>query len=243
LFWNDHIELKVFLKNSLGGTMKQNQILGWGIGVFFSLLMCVSGFAKTGKTIDQYFQALPVSVFDDTTEGLTDEDKSSLIKSQDSSAWKSQKVSEKKIVVTCKRPTSIVTLRLKNLETELLEVQIQNEQVQTFQYWQFSADGQLQRTFPKLWLTALNEVSPEQDEPSLNLPADLKQHIDAIEACQHWMGEEAYDAARGKEIQANLTKWGCEKLDLNEATLRKKISAEKNLIKILDKAKSMTVSE
>ena len=44
-------------------------------------------------------------------------------------------------------------------------------------------------------------------------PADVKSFFNIAEQCQHWAGEEAYDAARGKEILQAVHRLRCETLE------------------------------
>ncbi len=196
--------------------------------------------AASQKTIQDYWQALPTTAFDDTTEGLSEAEKLQLLQKQNSASWQSQKVSDKKMVVTCKIPNSVVTLRVKMLEEEVLEVKTQNEQVLKFQYFAFGADGKLTQVYPKVWVMAANEVWQDQDQVNLTLlPEDLKQWIEAQTACHHWQGEDAYDAERAKMIQEAIAKLGCDTLPRKETNLRKAYNAKLQLLQILDQAKTM----
>jgi len=52
-----------------------------------------------------------------------------------------------------------------------------------------------------------------------DLPRDVAAYIDRREGCNHWAGEEGYDAARRAEINRNVAALKCDRLDRDEARL------------------------
>jgi hypothetical protein len=68
-------------------------------------------------------------------------------------------------------------------------------------------------------------------------PKDVVALIARIVDCNHWSGEEGYDADRRKEIRAALRDLKCERLARDEAAMRKRHPNERNVLKALDKAK------
>lgn len=68
------------------------------------------------------------------------------------------------------------------------------------------------------------------------LPADLQRFIARREACNHWAGEEGYDAARRRQIERALREQRCDSLGAEEAALRDHYKAAPDLLAILDQA-------
>ena len=52
------------------------------------------------------------------------------------------------------------------------------------------------------------------------LPQDAARYIDRREGCNHWAGEEGYDAARRAEINKAIDDLRCTALDKDERVLR-----------------------
>lgn len=50
-------------------------------------------------------------------------------------------------------------------------------------------------------------------------PHDVARYIERREGCNHWSGEEGYDAARRAEINRNIQALGCTHLDNDERVL------------------------
>ena len=53
-------------------------------------------------------------------------------------------------------------------------------------------------------------------------PTDVARHFDRLLTCQHFADEEAYDAARKREIDHGFKRYRCGLLDKDEAALRRK---------------------
>lgn len=53
------------------------------------------------------------------------------------------------------------------------------------------------------------------------LPADVAAFVDRSDTCMHWAGEEAYDKARGRQIQAAFAKNRCDTLEQDGKRLQK----------------------
>lgn len=67
-------------------------------------------------------------------------------------------------------------------------------------------------------------------------PKDVAAVAERIAMCTHFAGEEPYDAARRKEIAAAMKKYRCEKLDKDEAALRKRYKDDSVVLGVLQKA-------
>ncbi len=66
---------------------------------------------------------------------------------------------------------------------------------------------------------------------------DVRDFLKRIQDCQHWAGEEGYDAARRAEINAAYTKLRCAALDADEQALKRRYDNNPALLKTLDAAK------
>jgi hypothetical protein len=52
------------------------------------------------------------------------------------------------------------------------------------------------------------------------IPRDVANYVDRREGCNHWAGEEGYDAARRTEINKAIADLRCTALDRDERVLR-----------------------
>ncbi len=66
---------------------------------------------------------------------------------------------------------------------------------------------------------------------------DVRDFLQRLKDCQHWMGEEGYDAARRAEISAAYAKLRCATLDADEKTLKSHYGGNPALLKALDAAR------
>ena len=53
-----------------------------------------------------------------------------------------------------------------------------------------------------------------------SMPRDVARYVDRREGCNHWAGEEGYDAARRAEINKVIADLRCTALDRDERVLR-----------------------
>ncbi|GJI94023.1 hypothetical protein RugamoR57_07410 [Duganella caerulea] len=67
-------------------------------------------------------------------------------------------------------------------------------------------------------------------------PKAVASVVERIAMCTHFAGEEPYDAARGREIAAAMKKYRCDKLDKDEAALRKRYQGNAAVLGVLQKA-------
>ncbi|MFJ7440143.1 hypothetical protein ACIQW5_21040 [Methylorubrum thiocyanatum] len=77
-------------------------------------------------------------------------------------------------------------------------------------------------------------TKPVGAEPKL--PADAEAYVARRKGCNHWGGEEAYDAARRRDIAAALKSLRCEAIDVDEARLRRRYGKEPAVLEAFDKA-------
>ena len=68
------------------------------------------------------------------------------------------------------------------------------------------------------------------------MPADVSDFIYRRVECNHWEGEEPYDAERAGEIEAATLRLGCEDLPQQEQSLREFYSGEPTVLESLYKA-------
>lgn len=70
-----------------------------------------------------------------------------------------------------------------------------------------------------------------------NQPKDVVERIDRLVGCNHWSGEEPYDAERRKEISLALADLKCDRLARDEAAARRRYAKKPDTIKVLQQAK------
>jgi len=70
-----------------------------------------------------------------------------------------------------------------------------------------------------------------------HLPDDVRAFIDRRMGCNHWEGEEPFDADREREISAAVRDLGCDRLEKDEEALRRKYRAAGPVQKALTDAK------
>lgn len=78
-----------------------------------------------------------------------------------------------------------------------------------------------------LWLTAA--LAAQQ----LSLPQDVDAFLARRAQCDHWAGEEPYDAPRASEIEAAVRMLRCDRLDADEAKIRLRYSGNEAVTKAL----------
>ena len=67
-------------------------------------------------------------------------------------------------------------------------------------------------------------------------PKDVATIAERIAMCTHFAGEEPYAAARRKEIASAVKKYRCDRLDTDEAALRKRYKDNPAALAVLQKA-------
>ena len=79
------------------------------------------------------------------------------------------------------------------------------------------------------------------DDPLTSLkkgqPKDVSELIDRLVGCNHWSGEEPYDAERKQEISSAMADLKCAQLAKDEAAARKRNSNKPDTIKALEQAR------
>src|SRR5207253_2731997 len=78
--------------------------------------------------------------------------------------------------------------------------------------------------------------APPPPRPAASTPAsqqDVRDFLQRRTDCQHWAGEEGYDAARRAEISAAYVKLRCATLEADEAALKTRYSGNAAIQKAL----------
>ena len=69
------------------------------------------------------------------------------------------------------------------------------------------------------------------------LPRDVRVHIGRQINCDHWLGEEPYDADRRREIDHAVRALRCEVLDREERRLRRRYARSPAVLKAISEAR------
>ncbi|ARO55157.1 conserved protein of unknown function; putative exported protein [Methylorubrum extorquens] len=84
--------------------------------------------------------------------------------------------------------------------------------------------------------------APVRADPALSpaerksLPAEVVTYLDRHMGCNHWSGEEAYDAARGRQIAAAVKTLRCDAIEADAKRLRQRYGRDPAVRKALDAA-------
>jgi hypothetical protein len=65
------------------------------------------------------------------------------------------------------------------------------------------------------------------------LPPEVRRFVERRMECDHWTGEEAYDKARGREIEANIRDLRCDRIDRDDQRLVKRYSGRTEVLEAL----------
>ena len=69
-------------------------------------------------------------------------------------------------------------------------------------------------------------------------PRDVASYVDRREGCNHWAGEEGYDAARRAEINKAIADMRCTALDRDERVLRYRYRHDPAALRQIRKARA-----
>lgn len=78
------------------------------------------------------------------------------------------------------------------------------------------------------WMTAV--LAPA----TVQLPHDVEALLDRRAQCEHWAGEEPYDGARAREIEAAVQRLHCDSLEADESRIRLRYDRNQLVIKALE---------
>lgn len=95
-----------------------------------------------------------------------------------------------------------------------------------------------------MYLLAAPAFAADDDRARLdallkNSPPDVVALVGRRLECQHWGGEEPYDAARRAEILAAVTHLKCGTLGADEEVLRRKYAQSPPVLVVLDAARAL----
>ena len=68
-------------------------------------------------------------------------------------------------------------------------------------------------------------------------PRSVRTFVERRAMCNHWLGEEPYDAERGREIERAVRSLRCQRLDVDEARLRRRYRDNETVSAILNETR------
>jgi hypothetical protein len=77
-----------------------------------------------------------------------------------------------------------------------------------------------------LLAAALTAQAPE-------LPGEVRQFVERRMECDHWTGEEAYDKARGREINRAIRELRCDRIERDDRRLMQRYSSSPKVLEAL----------
>ena len=66
-----------------------------------------------------------------------------------------------------------------------------------------------------------------------DLPREVGQFVERRMECDHWTGEEAYDKARGREINRAIRELRCERIERDDRRLMERYSGSPKVLEAL----------
>ncbi|QWX85409.1 hypothetical protein H0I23_07145 [Cellulophaga sp. HaHaR_3_176] len=167
--------------------------------------------------IKSLFSLSPLTIFDETTEGLSFSEKNDLIKNGESASWRIADENKTKLAIQGKQPLSEVTLRFfksKDNSDGLLFAQITNEQHTNLLTWNYSSkDKNLQESDVLKKYSANDFLSkedklPESYQPKLHYGFINDETIEVL--LNTWMEKEFENR---EIINKIFLKWNGEKFE------------------------------
>ena len=76
------------------------------------------------------------------------------------------------------------------------------------------------------------------DERVARQPKDVRTLVDRITGCDHWAGEEPYDADRRRQIESALRDLKCNRIDRDAAKLRLRYWGNSEVVNLIDEARN-----
>lgn len=194
---------------------------------------------KSDDPIDMktLFSLSPLSIFDETTEGLDLSEKDDLLEKGESTSWKIVDESKTKLAIRSKHPSSEVTLRFfknKHNSDGVLLAEVVNEKNTNLLSWKYSNEGKSLQVADVLKKYSANDFVSKEDK----LPDSYKAVINylfvddqTIEVSPHtWMEEEF----ENREITNKIfLKWNGENFE--EKVVKNEQIQASNKFNILDK--------
>ena len=193
-------------------------------GIALLALVVADPALATEKPLAEVLPLLPPAVFDNTTDGIEPDELKQLIGKGASANWTLKTASDRKVVISARRPSSEVHLTRKNLDgADIVEALTFNEKAINYGYWAVGAAGApLSSHQPRGRTRILNETGDGAAIAPADVPVPIRQYIDKMDKCQHWSGEAGDDAspARQHEIAGQLKRLGCATRQRDEKGLK-----------------------
>lgn len=82
-----------------------------------------------------------------------------------------------------------------------------------------------------IWL--LTSVATTADPAVQAAPPPVRRFIERRESCEHWSGEEGYDATRARDIAAALRSGRCDRIETDERALRRRYARQRDVLDLL----------
>jgi len=95
------------------------------------------------------------------------------------------------------------------------------------------------KTIAALFIGILSFSALAQNSSAPKIPKDVVRLITRIRDCAHWAGEEPYDKDRAAQITKAIKTSRCEILDKDEASIRIKYKANKEILEAIEQAKKL----
>lgn len=94
--------------------------------------------------------------------------------------------------------------------------------------------GRILRVRPFVVSVILVAMLPTATMAQASLPVEIVRFLDRRMECEHWMGEDPYDAERRSEIENAINELRCARLGRDETRLRKRYAKRADVIARLD---------
>lgn len=87
------------------------------------------------------------------------------------------------------------------------------------------------------------DAAPDRPAPTFaervaRQPDDVRKLIDRVTGCNHWAGEEPYDAERRRQIESALRDLKCDRIDRDAAKLRLRYWGNSEAVDLIDQARN-----
>jgi hypothetical protein len=93
-------------------------------------------------------------------------------------------------------------------------------------------------------IVALGLASTAAAQPAgltaTEVPVEVRALLARRFECYHWAGEDPYDADRAKHIARAIARLGCQRLERDEAALRRRYATSSGILDALDEARRRT---
>jgi hypothetical protein len=77
---------------------------------------------------------------------------------------------------------------------------------------------------------------PELDAALRKAPSPVRSFVERLVSCEHWAGEEPYDADRRREIERALRIDRCDRIDIEGREFRRRYARRPEILRLFDAA-------